>query len=175
MITLEPPRALPEGADPWSSVGLSRSGLSRFLRSAQVATGLLGEVDVLLTSDMELRRLNRRFRGKNKATDILSFPAPPELHPVHAGDLAISLETAQRQAEGHGHDLRDEVRVLLLHGLLHLDGMDHEADRGEMAAREGELRRRLRLPSGLIARAGAGLFARRTATRAPSRNRQRAL
>ncbi len=112
-----------------------------------------GEVDVLLAGDPTLRQLNREFRGKNKATDVLSFPGAPELREQHAGDLAISLETAARQAQEHGHTLRDEVRVLLLHGLLHLDGMDHEADTGEMAEREAALRRQLRLPAGLIARA----------------------
>jgi probable rRNA maturation factor len=74
---------------------------------------------------------------------------------VHGGDLAISLDTAKRQAEEHGHTLRDEVRVLLLHGLLHLSGMDHETDRGEMALRESVLRAKLRLPNGLIARTTA--------------------
>ena len=69
-----------------------------------------------------------------------------------AGDVAISLETALRQAMEHGHSLRDEVRVLMLHGLLHLDGEDHETDAGEMAERELRLRAELRLPSGLIER-----------------------
>jgi len=100
-----------------------------------------------------LRRLNREFRGKDKATDVLSFPAAEEMVEEFAGDLAISLDTARRQAAAHGHTLRDEVRVLLLHGLLHLDGMDHEIDDGEMAAKEAELRTRLRLPNNLIARA----------------------
>ena len=158
MISLEPPRGpaddlpLSSGVEAWRAAGLSRSGLSRFLRSAQEAVGLPGEVEVLLTGDGELRRLNRTYRGKNKATDVLSFPAAEEMSHVHAGDLAISLETAERQAQEHGHSLRDEVRVLLLHGLLHLKGMDHEVDTGEMAAREAELRRQLRLPVGLIAR-----------------------
>jgi probable rRNA maturation factor len=124
------------------------------LASAQVAVGLRGEVEVLLASDKTLRRLNREWRGKDKATDVLSFPAAEEMAAVYGGDLAVSLETAQRQAEEHGHSLRDEVRILLLHGLLHLAGMDHEADAGEMAEREAELRKRLRLKSGLIARAG---------------------
>ena len=70
----------------------------------------------------------------------------------HAGDLAISLDTAARQAASFGHTLRDEVRVLMLHGLLHLSGMDHETDNGEMAAREAELRRELNLPTTLIER-----------------------
>jgi probable rRNA maturation factor len=140
--------------DPWRSLGLSKSGMNRFLGVAQEAVGLQGEVDVLLTGDRELRRLNRDFRGKDKATDVLSFPAAAELAGEYAGDLAISLDTAQRQADEHGHSLRDEVRVLVLHGLLHLAGMDHEVDKGEMAGREAELRVRLRLPGGLIARAG---------------------
>lgn len=144
----------PTEAEAWRAAGLSRSGLTRFLRSAQAAVGIAGEVDVLLAGDATLKRLNREYRGKNKATDVLSFPAPEELAGEHAGDLAISLDTAARQAEDHGHGLRDEVRVLLLHGLLHLSGMDHEADHGEMARKEAELRRTLRLPTGLIARAG---------------------
>ncbi len=154
MINLEPPRGTDDGTASWSAWGLSRAGLSRYLASAQVAVGLRGEVEVLLASDKTLRRLNREWRGKDKATDVLSFPAAEEMAAVYGGDLAVSLETAQRQAEQHGHSLRDEVRILLLHGLLHLSGMDHEADAGEMAEREAELRKRLRLKSGLIARAG---------------------
>ncbi len=154
MINLEPPRGTDDGTASWSAWGLSRAGLSRYLASAQVAVGLRGEVEVLLASDKTLRRLNREWRGKDKATDVLSFPAAEEMAAVYGGDLAVSLETAQRQAEEHGHSLRDEVRILLLHGLLHLAGMDHEADAGEMAEREAELRKRLRLKSGLIARAG---------------------
>ena len=126
---------------------------------------------MLLSDDRELRRLNRQFRGKNKATDVLSFPAPFELHAAHAGDLAISLETAARQAAEYGLSLRDEVRILLLHGVLHLAGFDHEIDEGEMAAREAALRRRLRLPAGLIARAtGRPAQSKRTAA-LPGRNR----
>jgi len=152
MITLEARRSQAADGDAWAAVGLSRSGLTRFVREARRAVGLAGAVDVLLANDGTLRRLNRDFRGKDKATDVLSFPAAAELEGEFAGDLAISLDTAARQAREHGHSLRDEVRVLLLHGLLHLSGMDHETDRGEMAAREAELRERLRLKSGLIAR-----------------------
>jgi probable rRNA maturation factor len=147
-------------ASPWQSVGLSAAGLGRFLRTAQKAVRLEGEVHVLLADDATLRRLNRTFRGKDQATDVLSFPAGPTTvffgdpeGPGLAGDLAISLETAARQAEQFGHALRDEVRVLLLHGVLHLAGFDHETDMGEMAAGEADLRERLGLPAGLIARA----------------------
>jgi probable rRNA maturation factor len=148
MMTIEPPSSTPTPA-------LSKSGLTRFLNRARLAVGLKGEVEVLLSDDTTLRRLNKSFRGKNKPTDVLSFPTPPEIANHHAGDLAISLETAARQAATYGHSLRDEVRILLLHGLLHLSGEDHETDDGEMATREAELRRELRLPTTLIQRATA--------------------
>jgi probable rRNA maturation factor len=164
MITIEARRGRAADEDAWAAAGLSRSGLARFLNEAQRAVGLAGAVDVLLADDRTLRRLNREFRGKDKATDVLSFPAAEEFAGKFAGDLAISVETAARQAREHGHSLRDEVRVLLLHGLLHLRGMDHETDRGEMAAREAELRERLRLKSGLIARVEGVSTTRRNAT-----------
>jgi probable rRNA maturation factor len=124
--------------------------LSRYLREAQAVVGLKGEVSVLLTTDDGIRGLNRRFRKKNKATDVLSFPA--EAGFGVAGDLAISVETAARQAAEQGHRLSVELRVLMLHGLLHLAGYDHEADAGEMARKERRLRTRLGLPLGLIER-----------------------
>jgi len=132
------------------SVLPTRPTLMRYLREAQGAVRLKGEVTVLLTTDAGIRRLNRRFRGKNKATDVLSFPA--EAGFGIAGDLAISVETAARQAAEQGHALRVELRVLMLHGLLHLAGMDHEVDKGEMAKKEGRLRAKLGLPLGLIER-----------------------
>jgi probable rRNA maturation factor len=147
MITIETPVRL--GA---MHAELSSSGLTRFLNRARRSVGLAGEVEVLLADDSTLRRLNQSFRGKNKPTDVLSFPTPAEICHAHAGDLAISLETAARHAAAYGHTLRDEVRILLLHGLLHLAGEDHETDEGEMAAREAALRRELHLPSTLIER-----------------------
>ena len=147
MINIDPPsRPLAELPT------LSKSALTRFLNRARAAVGLTGDVEVLLTSDAELKRLNKAFRGKNKATDVLSFPTPEEISEEHAGDLAISLETAARQAAELGHTLKDEVKILMLHGLLHLDGEDHETDNGEMAARELELRKVLKLKSTLIER-----------------------
>jgi probable rRNA maturation factor len=148
MINIDPPSS-PLALDALSTI--SKSGLARFLKRAQAAVRLEGHVDVLLTSDIELKRLNKAFRGKNKATDVLSFPAASEADGV-AGDLAVSLDTAARQAADHGHELRDEVRILLVHGLLHLAGEDHETDAGEMAEREAELRRALKLPIGLLER-----------------------
>jgi len=145
MITIDPPSP--------SFPAQQKSALSRFLNRARLAAGLRGEVEVLLTSDAEIKRLNRVFRGKNKPTDILSFPTPPELAAQTAGDLAISLDTAARQAAEHGHSLAVEIKILLLHGLLHLAGEDHETDHGQMAAREATLRRQLKLPLSLIERA----------------------
>jgi probable rRNA maturation factor len=124
--------------------------------------GIAGEVHVLLADDAVLKRLNRTFRGKNKATDVLSFPAGDAIGSGVAGDLAISLETAARQAAEFGHSLRDEVRVLLLHGVLHLAGFDHETDDGEMAVREAELRRELRVATSLIARVSEPSARKRT-------------
>ena len=149
MITIDPPSS-PLALEAVST--LSKAGLARFVKRASLLAGLVGEVGVLLTSDEELKRLNKAFRGKNKATDVLSFPAAEEADGI-AGDVAVSLDTAARQAAEHGHALRDEVRILLLHGLLHLAGEDHETDSGEMAAREAELRRELKLPNSLIERA----------------------
>lgn len=159
MITIEPPSTSASADATFTT--LSKAGLARFVNRARSAVGVSGEVEVLLTSDAEMKRLNRTFRGKNKATDVLSFPTPPEIAHEHAGDLAISLETAARQAAAFGHSLRDEVRILLLHGLLHLHGLDHETDRGEMAARETTLRSELRLPLTLIDRVAAPSKARR--------------
>ena len=140
----------------------SARALVRFLREAQSAVNLRGQVSVLLTTDKEIRRLNRQFRGKNKATDVLSFPSlthvskgrrhgAPRRFEI-AGDLAISVDTARKQAAGIGHSVSIEIKVLMLHGLLHLAGYDHETDDGEMARREVSLRKRLGLPLGLIER-----------------------
>jgi len=140
--------------------------LARFLREAQSAVKLHGQVTVLLTTDRAIRRLNRQFRGKNKATDVLSFPAakPSQISTARhgapraveiAGDLAVSVETAGKQAENLRHALGVEIKVLMLHGLLHLAGYDHETDDGEMARLEERLRTKLRLPQGLIERSEA--------------------
>jgi probable rRNA maturation factor len=131
--------------------------LGRFLTEAQVAAGLRGQVTVLLATDAMIRDLNRRFRGKDEATDVLSFPAEPlksaRAAERVAGDVAIGVETARRQAAEQGHALATEIKVLILHGLLHLAGYDHETDAGKMHRRERQLRARLGLPQGLIERA----------------------
>jgi probable rRNA maturation factor len=130
-----------------------RRELARFLRRAIAAAGLNGEVGVLLTGDEAIRTLNRKYRRQDKATDVLSFPAADTAHTL-AGDLVISLETALRQAQERGHTLEIEIQVLLLHGLLHLAGYDHETDDGAMHRKERRLRRELGLAAGLIERAG---------------------
>ncbi len=133
---------------------LRRRALTDFLAQAAAAVKLAGDVSVLLTTDAKIRRLNREFRHKDHPTDVLSFPAPPPLdgQPGLAGDLAISVPTAARQAKDAGHTLFIELEVLLLHGLLHLAGYDHEADTGQMAHREAALRKKFGLAAGLIER-----------------------
>ncbi len=107
----------------------------------------------LITSDSELRRLNRDFRKKDYATDVLSFPSRKALG--FLGDIAISFEQAQRQAAEYGHAVATEIEILMLHGVLHLLGMDHEKDGGRMARAENKWRAALGLPRGLIERVGA--------------------
>jgi probable rRNA maturation factor len=151
MIVYEPAAELkvPPAARP------RRRELARFMRQAIEATGLAGEVSVLLTSDEAIRAFNRKYRRKDKATDVLSFPAAETAEGV-AGDLMISLETALMQAEERGHTLEMEIRLLLLHGLLHLAGYDHETDNGTMRRKEARLRRELGLTAGLIERVQEG-------------------
>ncbi len=130
--------------------GMSATALERFAQRARRAAGVKGEVNVLLTGDAEVRRLNRQFRHKDKATDVLSFPG---IDARFAGDIAISVSTAARSARQLGHSPAEEIKVLLLHGVLHLAGYDHETDQGEMARKETRLRRALGLPLALIERA----------------------
>ena len=132
---------------------LTQLALDRFLARARQAVGLKGTVNVLLTSSAEMKSLNRRFRGKDKPTDVLSFPAEPDAQKQVAGEIAISAEIASQNARALGHSPAEEVRILVLHGVLHLRGYDHECDNGQMARREKQLRAKLRLPLGLIERA----------------------
>ena len=139
MILIEPPRStIAARREP-----LNKRELARFAVLALKAAGCSGSVSVLLTNDERIRELNREFRGKDSPTDVLSFPAvawefETESGPKSksAGDLAISLETAARQADSLGHSLATEVKVLILHGALHLAGFDHEADAGRWRGRK---------------------------------------
>jgi probable rRNA maturation factor len=133
-------------------VGLSDTALARFIVRASRASKLQGTVNVLVTGSAELRSLNRRFRSKDQPTDVLSFPPGPGLVNGLAGEIAISVDIARENARELGHPLADEVKILALHGVLHLVGYDHESDDGAMARREAALRKSLGLPSGLIER-----------------------
>jgi len=135
--------------------GLSDATFRRFLRKAARALHLAGEFNVLITSNSRMRTLNRQFRGKDKATDVLSFAAEGggvRGKSVSAGEIAISAEIAVRNAQQLGHSAANEVKILALHGLLHLAGYDHETDDGKMARKESRLRHELRIPDGLIER-----------------------
>jgi probable rRNA maturation factor len=149
--------------------GLSEIALARFVTRASRAARLHGVVNVLLTSNSELRALNSRFRGKDSPTDVLSFPPVFGLVDAFAGDVAISAEMAAYNARLLGHSPAEEIKILALHGMLHLAGYDHERDHGEMARTEERLRKFLRLPAGLIDRRqpesnGAGPKARTLVT-----------
>lgn len=131
---------------------LTELALARFLARVRRAAGLKGTVNVLVTSSVEMKSLNRRFRAKDKPTDVLSFPRGPDAPKQFAGEIAISAEIASQNARSLGHSAAEEIKILVLHGMLHLSGYDHECDNGEMARREQQLRAKLRLPSGLIER-----------------------
>lgn len=134
------------------------SGLARWL-AVVAPRRARGTVSVALVSDSRLRALNRTYRGHDHATDVLSFPAAAgPIRDAQArgrrflGDIVIARGVARRQAREIGHDERTELRVLALHGLLHLLGYDHERDRGAMARLERRLRRKGGLDHGLIER-----------------------
>lgn len=129
-------------------------GLGAWLRDVAPAR-VRGVVSVAVVEDAEIRRLNRRFAGRNEATDVLSFPAsgPRGGVPV-LGDIVIAAGVARLQAAEAGHPLAEEFKVLALHGLLHLLGYNHHGDGGRMARVEARLRRKGGLRQGLIQRAG---------------------
>ncbi len=158
----------------------STRGLGPWLTTA-APTGARGDVTVALISDGRMKALNRTFLGKHSATDVLSFPAArdSERGDGHAapaasgsaarpylGDIVIASGVAQRQAKDAGHSLATELRVLALHGLLHLLGYDHEKDGGEMAREEERLRRKGGLGRGVIDRTA-------TSPRTPARHARR--
>ncbi len=133
-MQLQNPRRYPE-----SRARPLRPWLESLVASlAPMATSLA----VRFVSDREMRRLNSRYRGKDYATDVLSFLGETDSPEPHLGDLVISVPTARRQAGRKGHGVERELRILILHGLLHLLGHDHETDDGEMERLEEKLRRR---------------------------------
>ena len=123
--------------------------LTTFAESAKRAVGVKGTVSIIVTDDRSMQALNKQFRKKNKPTDVLSFPSDIQ---GHAGDIAISEEIAAMQAKILGHSLHTELKVLVLHGLLHLAGYDHESDDGKMARKESSLRKKFKLPVALTER-----------------------
>lgn len=104
----------------------------------------------LISDDKHLKQLNSQFLGADYATDVLSFPSGED---ENLGELAISIERAREQAEAQGHGLADELKILMLHGVLHLKGLDHESDRGQMRRAETKWRKLFGLGAGLIERA----------------------
>ncbi len=112
----------------------------------------------VITDDAELRRLNNAFLGHDYATDVLSFPSADVAGDL--GEIAISVERAESQAREFGHSRIEEIQILMLHGLLHLAGMDHERDAGEMARAERKWRAEFDLPLNLISRARTARQAR---------------
>jgi probable rRNA maturation factor len=166
----------------YPSRGIRRRPLREFLIDTASAVMPGRAVSCLIAGDGELRDLNRRFLRKDYPTDVLSFPASQEFArttetgsaktgegpgrsngqagPVRAphgqpGEIAISLDRAAAQAAAFGHSVEEELRILILHGLLHLAGMDHETDAGQMARAEARWRKRLNLPPGLVERTRA--------------------
>jgi probable rRNA maturation factor len=144
---------------------LRRPAIERFASKLQREVTRGRPFDALITGDAELRRLNRDFRGKDYPTDVLSFPAPAggrweagaafvsfSMSDGFLGDVAISLGRARAQAREFSHAIEQEVQILMLHGVLHLMGHDHETDSGAMARTEKRWRAKLGLPSGLIER-----------------------
>ncbi len=136
-----------------------RRELKGFAFTLSEQVGSAAKFTCLITSDKEMRRLNRDFLGHDYATDVLSFPATGASGEL--GEIAISLERAKAQAEEFGHTCLDEIRVLMLHGFLHLTGLDHERDRGAMVRAERKWRSVLGLPSALIARSRTAKGARK--------------
>jgi len=120
-----------------------------FARKLQAKVARGRGFDCLIAGDAQLRKLNRDFRGKDYATDVLSFPSGER---GRLGDIAISLQRARAQAREFGHSTETEIRVLMLHAVLHLLGFDHETDNGKMARAEKRWRSQFGLPNGLIER-----------------------
>jgi probable rRNA maturation factor len=137
-------------------VGLTEKALGRFVLRVRKAVGLKQQVNVLVTGSPAVRALNRRFRGQNQPTDVLSFSATSALESTKpkklAGELALSADIALKNSSRLGHSPAQEIKILVLHGVLHLAGFDHERDNGAMARTEAKLRLAFGLPASLIER-----------------------
>jgi probable rRNA maturation factor len=141
--------------DPASRAALGRrvtqASLREFAEQLRTRVARKRSFVCLIAGDAELLRLNTQFRKKKYATDVLSFPSGEARGPL--GEIAISADRALEQAREHGHGVGDEIRILMLHGVLHLMGYDHETDNGEMAKAEARWRKAFNLPLSLTERA----------------------
>ncbi len=135
------------------SIPLDRSGLRAFAAKLRDEVAGGRTFTCLLTRDPEMRRLNRDFLGKDYPTDVLSFPSGARSG--FLGEIEISVDRAVEQAAENGHSPGEDIRILMLHGVLHLVGLDHARDRGQMRRAETRWRKTFGLPSGLIERAHA--------------------
>jgi probable rRNA maturation factor len=133
--------------------GLSRAKLRYFARQLQEYVARELPFCCLITNDEEMQALNKQFLDRDYPTDVLSFPMFGPYGSI--GDIAISWDRAKEQAAEYGHTTEQEIRILMLHGVLHLTDMDHEKDQGEMSNAEMQWRKRFKLPIGLIERAGS--------------------
>jgi len=132
--------------------GVPRRPLAGYARRLETDVAAGRAFCCVVTDDREIRLLNRRFRKKDEPTDVLSFPSGSNGN-SWLGEVVISIDRARQQARDFGHSTDVELRVLMLHGVLHLSGLDHARDHGEMERVEQRWRRRLDLPAGLIERA----------------------
>ena len=135
--------------------GISRRALREFADKLQSEVTAGRAFGVLVADDEELQRLNREFRKLDYPTDVLSFSSGETGSAAYLGDLAISLDRARAYASEHRHAVENEICILMLHGVLHLLGLDHDRDNGQMARAERKWRERFALPDGLIERVGA--------------------
>ena len=142
-------RALP---DKFKLSGSEKDAIRVFARTLSDRITARRPFTCVISHDRELRRLNRIFRRRDYATDVLSFPALPDSPQAELGEIVISTERATAQARDFGHHRIEELRILMLHGILHLAGMDHERDNGEMARVEAHWRAKLGLPAALTER-----------------------
>ena len=146
--------------------GSSPLGLARFAREAQKLAGVAGEVDILVAGNRRIQALNLKFRKKNRPTDVLSFPHD------HGGDIAISADIALQNARRFDHAIANELKILILHAMLHLAGYDHESDAGRMERIENKLRAQLKLPGALIERTRERKPAKRKTSSNPDTGRR---
>jgi probable rRNA maturation factor len=147
-VSIATPDSAPSATGGASS-GQAARGLGPWLSKIAPASAK-GDLSIAIVSDRRMRALNRQFRGKDAVTDVLSFPSDER---GFLGDVVIAAGVAKRQAKEAGHSVAIELKVLSLHGLLHLVGYDHESDDGRMARAEARLRKKAGLPVGLIERA----------------------